>query len=141
MLKAITTAALASLTQSLSPDGKCRVLALRGGGVHGSFEVGVLKAFVDTLDPEEIAYDYVSGVSVGAINASILALYPPGQEKDAVKELEELYFKYKPQDYWSFWPHYIIEPFYKQSFVDNSDLMDIIDERLGERPYQRKFSW
>ena len=56
----------------------------------------MLKAFVDTLDPEDIAYDYVSGVSIGAINASILALYPPGQEKDAVKELEELYFKYKP---------------------------------------------
>lgn len=61
---------------ALSKDGKCRVLALRGGGVHGSFEVGVLKAFLDGLDPEDIQYDYVSGVSIGAINASILALYP-----------------------------------------------------------------
>lgn len=135
MLKAITCAALLSLTQQLSADGKCRVLALRGGGVHGSFELGVLKAFVENLDPEEIAYDYVSGVSVGAINASILALYPPGEEKEAIKELEEMYFKYQPQDYWSFWPHYVLEPFYKQSFVDNSDLAKIIDERLGERPY------
>ena len=32
---------------SLSPDGKCRILALRGGGVHGSLEVGVMKALVE----------------------------------------------------------------------------------------------
>lgn len=106
-------AALVSLAHALSKDGKCRVLALRGGGVHGSFEVGVLKAFMDHLDPDEYAYDYVSGVSVGTINASFLALYPKGQEKDAIKELEDLYLRYRPQDYWSFWPHYIIEPFYK----------------------------
>ncbi len=39
---------------SLSEDGKCRILALRGGGVHGSYEVGVLNSLVDILPIEEL---------------------------------------------------------------------------------------
>lgn len=89
MKKSIIISALAALnltqsTNALSADGKCRVLALRGGGVHGSFEVGALKAFIDVLDPSEYRYDYVSGVSIGAINSSILALHDIGNEADAV---------------------------------------------------------
>lgn len=56
--------------KTLSADGKCRVLALRGGGVHGSFEVGVIKAFVEKLDPIDVQYDIVSGISIGALIAS-----------------------------------------------------------------------
>ena len=57
---------------------------MRGGGVHGAFEIGVLKGLVDNMKPEEIRYDYVAGVSVGAVNASIFATFPPGEEKEAI---------------------------------------------------------
>ena len=77
-MKQIFTAGLFAAGIALGPDGKCRVLALRGGGVHGAYEVGVLKAFAEFLDPKDIAYDYVSGVSIGGFVSSILALYPPG---------------------------------------------------------------
>ena len=61
-----------------SDDGKCRILSFRGGGVHGSYEVGALKAIVEGMAADEIRYDYVSGVSVGALNASIFATFAPG---------------------------------------------------------------
>jgi predicted acylesterase/phospholipase RssA len=80
--------------KALGPDGKCRVLALRGGGVHGAYEVGVLKGFTEFLDPIDINYDYISGVSIGAINTAIFAMYPPGHEKDAVKEMEDLFIEH-----------------------------------------------
>ena len=66
-------------------------MALRGGGTHGSFEVGVLKAFVEELDPLDMHYDYLSGVSIGAINSAALAMFDFGQEKQAIEFLEELY--------------------------------------------------
>ena len=69
---------------------------LRGGGVHGSYEVGVFKALIESLDPIEYAYDVISGVSVGAINGAMLAFYPPGEEKNALAELENLYMNYLP---------------------------------------------
>ena len=34
-----------------SKDGKCRALALRGGGAKGAYEVGVLKGMAKYLDP------------------------------------------------------------------------------------------
>ena len=49
--------------------------------MHGSWEVGVLKAVLEQLDPAEVTYDYVGGVSIGAVNASLMALHKPGEEK------------------------------------------------------------
>ena len=86
---------LATVT-SKSPDGKCRALALRGGGSKGAYEVGFLKAMTEKLPPVEYHYDVVVGVSVGAINAAMLAIHPPGKEKDAVKELEALWRTHLP---------------------------------------------
>jgi len=37
----------------LSADGKCRALALRGGGTKGAYEVGALKAMAALLNPIE----------------------------------------------------------------------------------------
>jgi predicted acylesterase/phospholipase RssA len=74
-----------------SPDGKCRVLAMRGGGIHGAFEVGVLKAFTDTLKPIDYHYDVLSGVSVGALNTGMLSVWDYGKEREAVAFLERLY--------------------------------------------------
>jgi predicted acylesterase/phospholipase RssA len=89
MIKIIKTALVCGLGQAseLYKDEKCRVLALRGGGNKGAYEVGALKAFITVLDPKEIAYDVVEGVSIGGLNAAGLALYPKGQEKEAVEQL------------------------------------------------------
>lgn len=57
------------------------MLSLEGGGDKGSYEAGVLKAFVESLPPNEVIYDVVTGVSVGAINAMAIALHPKGEEK------------------------------------------------------------
>ena len=77
---AISVANLSYPTQALSKDGKCRILSLRGGGIHGSFEVGVLKGLIDSMPVGEMEYDYVAGVSIGAYNASVFATFPIGKE-------------------------------------------------------------
>lgn len=59
-------------------DDKCRVLALRGGGTKGAYEIGALKVMSEMLDPIDIAYDVVEGVSIGGFNAGYLATYPRG---------------------------------------------------------------
>jgi len=135
-----TAMGIADMGLALSPDGKCRVLAMRGGGVHGAFEVGVLQAFVEKLDPLDIHYDYVSGVSIGAINASMFSLFDYGDEKSAVDLLLSLYKDNLPQDFWDFWPTYFIEPFWKQSFVDPSKMAEILTKLIGDKTFKRKIS-
>jgi NTE family protein len=48
-----------------------RALVLSGGGAHGAFQVGALRA----LAQQGAAYNIFCGVSVGAINAAFLAQY------------------------------------------------------------------
>lgn len=61
-----------------------RGLVLSGGGANGAFEVGVLGHIIGNL---KIHYDVICGVSVGALNGSILAQYPIGEESDAISHL------------------------------------------------------
>jgi predicted acylesterase/phospholipase RssA len=61
-------------------DGKCRVLAMRGGGTKGAYEVGALKSMAEMLEPIDIAYDVLAGVSIGAINAAMFSTFKRGDE-------------------------------------------------------------
>ena len=62
------------------PDGKCRALALRGGGTKGAYEVGALKVMVEMLPKIDTDYDVVVGVSIGGMNAGLIALFEVGDE-------------------------------------------------------------
>ncbi|MDP3705741.1 MAG: patatin-like phospholipase family protein [Legionellaceae bacterium] len=60
-------------------------LYLAGGGARGAYQAGVLKAISQILKTKTIPFAMVSGVSVGSINAAILAQhaddFPLGVEK------------------------------------------------------------
>lgn len=50
-----------------------KALYLAGGGARGAYQAGVLKAIGHILQVKTLPFDVVSGVSVGSINAAILA--------------------------------------------------------------------
>lgn len=52
-----------------------KALYLAGGGARGAYQAGVLKAIGHILQSKKIPFDMVSGVSVGSINAVVLAEY------------------------------------------------------------------
>ena len=51
------------------------VLVLQGGGALGAYQAGVYQA----LHEADIEPDWVSGVSIGAINSAIIAGNPPNR--------------------------------------------------------------
>ncbi len=55
--------------------------------------MGVLKQFLKQLPADEVAYDVVTGVSVGAINALHLAYHEKGDEQAAVASLGSVILK------------------------------------------------
>ncbi len=61
-----------SKTLSL-PD--CVALVLQGGGALGSYQAGVVQG----LMAQDIEIDWVAGISIGAINAALVAGNPPAQ--------------------------------------------------------------
>lgn len=50
-----------------------KALYLAGGGARGAYQAGVLKAMYDILKTPSLPFEVISGVSVGSINACILA--------------------------------------------------------------------
>lgn len=59
---------------------RCLGLVLKGGANRGAYEAGAISSFVKYLEPSEVEYDVVSGVSVGALNAAIVSLFAKGDE-------------------------------------------------------------
>lgn len=66
-----------------------RGLVLSGGGSRGAWQVGVLSVLGKHLDR---GFDYISGTSVGAINAVGLAQHPPEEFEQATERLKNLWF-------------------------------------------------
>ncbi len=64
-----------------TPDPR-RVLVLQGGGALGAYQAGVYEAL--SLAGSEP--DWIAGISIGAINAAIIAGNPPGLRLERLKE-------------------------------------------------------
>jgi NTE family protein len=64
-------------------EGKKIILLLQGGGALGAYQVGAFRALSERCKP-----DWVAGISIGAINASVIAGH---RDPDAIKELESLW--------------------------------------------------
>src|SRR5262244_4661859 len=61
------------------------VLLLQGGGALGSYQAGVYEALAEAnLHP-----DWVAGISIGAINAALIAGNPPEKRVDRLREFWE----------------------------------------------------
>lgn len=69
-----------------SADEYCRCLALEGGGTRGAFEAGAVLGLAQTV-PEEVQWDYISGVSTGALNVGYFSMYPKGKELEMASDL------------------------------------------------------
>jgi NTE family protein len=61
------------------------VLLLQGGGALGSYQAGVYEGLAQT----ELHPDWVVGISIGAVNAAIIAGNPPERRVDRLREFWE----------------------------------------------------
>lgn len=60
-----------------------RALVLSGGGSRGAYQVGAIKALFEAGR----TYDTVHGISVGALNASWIAMHSPEEQPHSIKGL------------------------------------------------------
>src|SRR5258705_9570125 len=68
--------------QLARPPFECIALLLQGGGALGAYQAGVYEALSEAhLEP-----DWIAGISVGAINAALIAGNPPGSRVEKLRE-------------------------------------------------------
>ena len=61
---------------------ECIALVLQGGGALGAYQAGVYEALAEA----DIQPDWVAGVSIGAMNAAIIAGNPPNERIEKLRE-------------------------------------------------------
>lgn len=74
-----------SIPQRPASYDKCVALVLQGGGALGSYQAGVYEA----LSVSPYLPDWVAGISIGAINAAIIAGNRPEARVDALRKFWE----------------------------------------------------
>src|ERR1700687_3516262 len=67
------------------PPFDCVALVLQGGGALGAFQAGVYQAMVEA----DLQPDWVSGISIGAINAALIAGNAPEARLDKLRAFWE----------------------------------------------------
>jgi len=82
-----------------TPEGQlpfeCVALLLQGGGALGAYQAGVYEALAEA----DIHPDWIAGISIGAINAAIIAGNPP---KSRVDRLREFWTQVTSNGFWDF---------------------------------------
>jgi len=67
-------------------DGEVPVLVLQGGGALGAYQAGVYEA----LDAEGYSQDWIAGISIGGINAALIAGNPPERRVERLREFWDI---------------------------------------------------
>ena len=106
-----------------------KALVLSGGGCKGSMQAGALKYLLGDL---QVQYDAYLGVSVGAINAALLAMYPAGQEMQASQDLVSLWEKLTTKQVYQRWqPFGKFHALWEKSVFDSSPLAKLIKTHIS----------
>jgi NTE family protein len=72
--------------QLARPPFECIALLLQGGGALGAYQAGVYEALAEA----HLAPDWVAGISIGGVNAALIAGNPPSARVERLREFWKL---------------------------------------------------
>lgn len=79
------------------PNGPERnVLVLQGGGALGAYQAGVYERLAEA----GIVPDWIAGISIGSINAALIAGNPPGRRVERMRQFWQTVSSYLPTSPW-----------------------------------------
>ncbi len=126
---------LFQFTDTKTEGDKCRILVLEGGGDKGAFQAGAIYGLVNKLPSEEVKYDFISGISIGSINAVMVSLHEIGKEKEAADVLLAEWRSITGGDYlyrnWP-WGGVIRGFFYKTGLFDSTPAKENLQKIVGK---------
>jgi len=131
---------LASGVQA-AKNGKCRVLAFSSGDESAAYQAGALKGFTTSshMKPEDYAYDSVSGISGGAINAVLLANYTKGEEGAAADSMERFWTAATKTSLYKNWFGGITRGlFFEGGLYNSAPMEDFLKAQMADVSMKRK---
>mmetsp|Transcript_1580 Transcript_1580/g.2783 ORF Transcript_1580/g.2783 Transcript_1580/m.2783 type:complete len:138 (+) Transcript_1580:225-638(+) len=92
----------------------------------------------DVLNKDDLAYDVVEGVSIGGLNAVVIALFPKGEEDEALKFVKQLWLSNPIKSLWNYWPTFgFMAGLWKSSLTDNTKVEELIKAIVADKELRR----
>lgn len=105
-----------------------RALVLSGGSSKGAYQSGALRHLLHDL---KIHYDILCGVSVGALNCSLLSMFNKGEESEASDLLLKIWNELDSSKIYKRWfPFGRFHALWNKSFYDSSPMHNLIVNSL-----------
>lgn len=79
-------------------------MSLSGGAAKGAFQAGAIHSLMHSGKPAEFKWDVVHGTSVGAINASIIGLWPREKGVEMSDYIDHYWKTLTTEDVYESWP-------------------------------------
>jgi len=111
-----------------------RALVLSGGGSRGAWQAGVIKALADAGR----RWDVIAGVSVGALNAGLLAQFPKDLQAKAADQLLDFWLGIQGNQsvYKRWFPFGRLHSLWKGSLYDTSPLEKLVKANVDPLLYK-----
>ena len=140
-MKQIISAAVLLLLGSANAEAqKCRVLALSGGGQSAVFQAGALQGLLESAKNGELEYDFITGVSGGAINGAILSDYAKGDEAKSIDRMKEFWLGTANEAMYEDWLGGLLEGLLVEGGLYNdAKLRDYIKKEFKDISVKREF--
>ena len=129
--------------QAEAADSKCRALALSGGANYGAWEAGIMWGLTHYGNPEDFAWDVITGVSAGAINTAATSVFAVGDEVKMSEFVSDTWASLTTEDIWVQWPEGPVRAVAKErGLVDDSPALAFITKVLApfEKLSDRRFT-
>jgi predicted acylesterase/phospholipase RssA len=132
-----TLTILALLTAQISGK-KCHALILQGGGDLGAYQAGGIAGLIENLAAEDVTYDIVTGVSVGAVNGMAASIYAPGQEVEMKEFIMENWRSLRAENVYKGWFGGITQGvLFESGIYNNAPLREFLAEKIGDQTIKR----
>jgi predicted patatin/cPLA2 family phospholipase len=100
--------------------GKCRVLALAGGGDKGAYQAGAIQGLIASLPAGEAEWDVITGVGIGAVNALPASRFAKGSETAMSAYLNSFWKNFSNDQFYVNWPGLVVQGLLSESGLYNS---------------------
>ena len=120
-------------------DRRCYAIVFSAGADKGAYQAGVVQGLVENLNSTDVAWEVVSGVAIGSINAALLSVFDIGDEMSMVQELEAAWLNASKLNIYKNWPGGVVEGlFFKTGLYDSTPLRETYRAIYRGRELKRK---
>ena len=121
-----------SLALVFAQNENCKILLLQSGSEKGAYQAGALKAFSTYLG-NDMGYDVISGVNIGAVNAFFVSLFSQGEESQMADFLLQLWRNLNSSSIYQEWPVGLIDGLFDLSPF--GQYLNQFDDLKVKRPF------